>query len=70
MSAEIIKKELSNEDKQLILRAKFALMHYLKMTEEQAHKFIEKQSMNLRQSKVKTAISILTTYDVKNFMLD
>ncbi len=70
MSAEITKKELSNEDKQLILRAKFALMHYLKMTEEQAHKFIEKQSMNLRQSKVKTAISILNTYDVKNFMLD
>ncbi|MBQ5472746.1 MAG: ANTAR domain-containing protein [Treponema sp.] len=70
MTAEKPRKELSVQEKQLIARAKLVLMHYLKMSEDQAHKFIEKQSMNLRQSKVTTAISILNTYELKNFVLD
>lgn len=62
------KKQLTEQDKQLISRAKIVLQQYLNMTEDQAHKFIEKQSMNLRQTKVATAISILTTYELKNYI--
>ena len=35
----------------------------LNMTEQQAHRYIEKQSMDLRQSRVVTAESILKTYE-------
>lgn len=48
---------------QLVDRAKCVLIQYLNMTEEQAHRFIEKQSMNLRQSRLTTAENILKTYD-------
>ena len=47
----------------LIDRAKCVLIQYLNMTEQQAHRYIEKQSMDLRQSRVVTAESILKTYE-------
>lgn len=47
----------------LIDRAKYILIQYLQMTEPQAHKYIEKQAMNLRQSKLSVAESILKTYE-------
>ncbi|MCR5495013.1 MAG: ANTAR domain-containing protein [Treponema sp.] len=51
------------EEIRLIDRAKCILIQYLQMTEPQAHKYIEKQAMNLRLSKVQMAESILKTYE-------
>ncbi len=47
----------------LVDRAKCILIQYLNMTEVQAHRYIEKQSMDLRQSRVVTAQNILKTYE-------
>jgi response regulator NasT len=47
----------------VIDRAKCVLIQYLNMTESQAHRYIEKQSMDLRQGKVVTAENILKTYE-------
>lgn len=44
-------------------RAKCLLMQYLGMTEAQAHRYIERQAMNLRVSKKVIAEHILKTYD-------
>ena len=57
--------ELSSklEDMKYITRAKIALMRSLGLTEEQAHKYIEKKSMDMRISRRKVAIDILKTYE-------
>jgi response regulator NasT len=47
----------------LVDRAKCVLIQYLNMTEPQAHRYIEKQAMDLRQSRVATAENILKTYE-------
>lgn len=44
-------------------RAKFHLMQTLGMTEAQAHRFIEKQAMDARQTKAQVAQRILRTYE-------
>ena len=49
----------------VIDRAKCILIQYLNMTEMQAHRYIEKQAMDLRQSKLITSENILKTYDNK-----
>lgn len=51
-----------NESK-IINRAKCVLIQYLKLTEAQAHKYIEKQAMDTRRSKLDVARSILITYE-------
>ena len=51
-----------NESK-IINRAKCVLIQYLKLTEAQAHKYIEKQAMDTRRSKLEVARSILITYE-------
>lgn len=51
------------EETRLINRAKCILIQYLKLTESQAHRYIEKQAMDTRQSKTEVARSILTTYE-------
>ena len=48
----------------LIDRAKCILIQYLNMTEQQAHRYIEKQAMDMRQSRVVTAENILKTYEL------
>lgn len=54
---------LSKIDKmRLINRAKCTLMQYLNFTEPQAHRYIEKQAMNNRQTRHDTALKILDTY--------
>lgn len=50
-------------DLRIINRAKYALIQYLGMTEEQAHKYIEHQAMNQRISKRTAAENILKTYE-------
>ena len=44
-------------------RAKYLLMQYLGMSEAQAHRYIERQAMNLRVSKKVIAEHIRKTYD-------
>ncbi|MCH5350917.1 MAG: ANTAR domain-containing protein [Clostridiales bacterium] len=51
------------DDLKYISRAKIALMHSLGYSEEQAHKFIEKKSMDMRVSRRKVAMDILKTYE-------
>ena len=50
-------------DLRIVNRAKYALIQYLGMTEEQAHKYIEQQAMNQRISKRIAAENILKTYE-------
>lgn len=52
------------DDMQLINRAKFVLMEYLRMSEQQAHKYIERQAMELRLTRRKVAENILKTYEL------
>ena len=50
------------EDIRLINRAKCLLIECLGMSEGQAHKYIEKQAMNMRMTKTEIANSIMKTY--------
>lgn len=63
LETENMKLQKKIEEIRLIDRAKCILIQYLQMTEQQAHKYIEKQAMNLRLSKVAMAESILKTYE-------
>lgn len=51
------------EDIKLADRAKCALIQYLGMTEAQAHRYIEKQAMDLRLTRREVAQRILNTYE-------
>jgi len=51
------------EDIRLVDRAKCVLIQYLKLTEPQAHRYIEKQAMDRRVSKREVAEGILNTYE-------
>lgn len=58
------KEDLSQqlEDVKIINRAKLMLVEYLKLTEEQAHRHIQKQAMDLRKTQKAVAEDILKTY--------
>lgn len=60
------KKTMTLEEKmeeiRLVNRAKWTLIKALGMTEEEAHRYIQKQAMDLCISKSKTAENILKTY--------
>lgn len=51
------------DEMRLINRAKCRLMQYLNFTEHQAHKYIEKQAMNNRQTRREAAEKILAAYE-------
>lgn len=51
------------DEMRLINRAKCTLMQYLKFTEPQAHRYIEKNAMNTRQTRREVAMRILATYE-------
>lgn len=51
------------DENRIISRAKGILMEYLSMTEPQAHKYLEKQAMDLRLTKLEVAKNLLSTYD-------
>jgi len=51
------------EEIRKINRAKYILMEYLSMTEQQAHRYLEKQAMDLRITKTMVAENLLSTYD-------
>ena len=50
------------EEMKLVNRAKLLLMQCLSMTEQQAHRYIEKQAMNLRTSRIEIAKQVIRTY--------
>lgn len=50
------------EEAKTISRAKLLLMQNLSLSEERAHKYIEKQAMDMRISKLEVARQILRTY--------
>lgn len=63
MHAENKKLVQKIEDIKVVDRAKYLLISYLKMTESEAHKYIEKQAMDSRMTKRKVAERILKTYE-------
>ena len=50
------------EDIRIIDRAKYTLITYLTMSEQEAHRFIEKQAMDMRSTRRAIAEEILKTY--------
>lgn len=51
------------DDMKIIDRAKCCLIEYLRMTESQAHRYIQKQAMDLRVSQRTVAENVLKTYE-------
>ncbi len=51
------------KDIKIIDRAKYILISYLKMSEQEAHRFIEKQAMDMRATRRSVAEGILRTYE-------
>lgn len=64
LKAEKERLERRLSEQQLIDRAKCVLIQYLNMTEEQAHRYIEKHAMDTRQTRVNIAQTILSTYEL------
>lgn len=61
--AEKAKLEKKLADVRVIDRAKCLLIQYRGMTEEQAHRAIEKQAMDTRQTRVAVAQTVINHYD-------
>ena len=55
--------EVRMEETKLVGRAKCVLIEHLNMTEAQAHRYIEKQAMDLRISRYEVARGILSAYE-------
>ncbi|MCL1931224.1 MAG: ANTAR domain-containing protein [Treponema sp.] len=60
--AENVQLKQKIEDIRVIDRAKCLLISYLNLSEQEAHRFIEKQAMDLRSSKRMIAEGVLKTY--------
>lgn len=60
---ENVKLRKKIDDIRIINRAKCILMEYLSMTEPQAHKYLERQAMDLRITKIEVAKRLLSTYE-------
>jgi response regulator NasT len=58
---EKLKNEL--EEMKIIDRAKLLLIQCLSMTEQQAHRYITRQAMNMRTSKLNIAKQVIRTYE-------
>ncbi|MDD3306101.1 MAG: ANTAR domain-containing protein [Acetobacterium sp.] len=53
------------DDLRVVYRGKLFLMGHLDMTEDQAHRYIQKKAMDMRTSPRKVAEQIIKTYDKK-----
>ncbi|MBB2183820.1 ANTAR domain-containing protein [Lachnospiraceae bacterium MD1] len=56
-------KERTEEEKAIIQKAKLVLMHRNNMTEEEAHRYLQKSSMNSGTNMTETAEMVLRIYD-------
>ena len=63
MQKENSKLKQKIEDIRIVDRAKCILISFLNMSEKEAHRYIEKQAMDTRQSKREIAEGILKTYE-------
>jgi AmiR/NasT family two-component response regulator len=63
MQTENNKLKQKIEDIRIVDRAKCILISYLGMNEQQAHRYIEKQAMDMRTTKRAVAEGILKTYE-------
>lgn len=61
--SKVQKLEEKLSETRIVDRAKWALIQTLQMSEKQAHRFIEKQAMDLRISKREVAENIIKTYE-------
>lgn len=62
LEEENVQLERQLEDVRVISRAKACLMQYLNLTEEQAHRHIQKQAMDMRKTQRAVAEDILGMY--------
>jgi response regulator NasT len=60
---ENVKLQRKIEEIRLVDRAKCTLIEVLKFSEPQAHRYIEKQAMDLRCTRKQVAENILKTYE-------
>ena len=51
------------EDIRVVNKAKWFLIEQLKMTEQEAHRYIEKQAMDMRTNKLTVAKQVIKTYE-------
>ena len=63
IQTENVKLKQRIEDIRIIDRAKFLLISYHNMSESKAHRYIEKQAMDMRSTKRQVAEEILKVYD-------
>lgn len=63
MQEENVKLQGRIDQLKLVNRAKWVLVRYLNMSEEEAHKYIEQQAMDRRLSKGRVAQRILKAYE-------
>lgn len=63
MQAENAKLKQKIEDIRVVDRAKWILVSQMNMSEQDAHRFIEKQAMDMRKARREIAESILKTYE-------
>jgi response regulator NasT len=63
MQAENMKLKQKIEDIRVVDRAKCVLISYLGMGEQEAHRYIEKQAMDMRTTRRAVAEGILRTYE-------
>ena len=64
LKRENVKLKVKIEEMRLVDRAKCALVKYLNMTEPMAHRYIEKQAMDLRTTRKNIAENIIKTYEM------
>ena len=64
LQTENLKLAKKLEEIRMINRAKFALMQYLGFTEQQAHRYLEKQAMDMRCTKLEIAKKVIKMYEV------
>lgn len=64
LQKENLKLKEKIEDIRIIDRAKHALVQYLGMNENQAHRYIEKQAMDMRLTRREVAQNILKMYEI------
>lgn len=62
MEARQLTVEEKIQEIRLVNRAKWLLIEHLDMTESDAHRYVEKQAMDLRASKSEVAENIIKTY--------
>lgn len=62
LEEENVRLERQLEDVKVVSRAKACLMQYLNLTEEQAHRHIQKQAMDMRKTQRAVAEEILRIY--------